>query len=278
MPRIPDFIQECAAYLYPDDKRARVGEQMGGSAFLVGHHAPGDPSRDQLYAVTNVHVIEGGHCTLRLNPQPGMLAIVETTRSDWVYHRDGDDLALCPVPLARKQLKHEPLTPAMFASKAVIEQFNIGLGDDCFIVGRSISHEGKQRDLPSLRFGTLAQMPGEPVMQARPKGYVAQESYLVEGRAILGISGAPVFVHILPGIPRPERPSLDPSVWQGPWLLGINWGYISGEKVAVRRRDRQGKLHETEMVADSVSGLMAVVPAWKLAELLDDDRLAGAAR
>lgn len=270
MPRIPDFVQESAAYLYPDGNRARVGEGFGGSAFLVRHHAPGDTKRAQLYAVTNAHVIEGGHRSLRLTIEPGTMAIVDTPESDWSFHRKGDDLAACPVPLAPEQFKHDLLTPAMFADKAILAQFNIGLGDDCFAVGRAISHEGKQRDLPSLRFGNLAQMPGEPVMQARPNGYFAQESYLVEGRAILGISGTPVFVHILPGIPRPDRPLVDARRWHGPWLLGVTWGCIRGEKAPVQRRDAKGQLHATEMVADNVSGMTAVIPAWKLAELLHD--------
>ena len=34
---------------------------------------------------------------------------------------------------------------------------------DVFLVGRFINHEGQQRNAPTLRFGLIAQMPGDPI-------------------------------------------------------------------------------------------------------------------
>jgi hypothetical protein len=148
-------------------------------------------------------------------------------------------------------------------------------GDDCFIIGRFINHEGQQKNQPSLRFGNIAQMPYEPIMRQTLDGRrVPQDSYLVEAHSISGYSGSPVFVHLAPGYLRPERPLLRSDVWHGPWLLGITWGYLQGQEVPVYNRDpASGRLTKSHMVAQTNSGMMGVVPAWKLDSLMRDPRL-----
>jgi hypothetical protein len=46
------------------------------------------------------------------------------------------------------------------------------------MVGRFINHEGKQRNLPALRYGNIAMMPLEPIIQQETG--ITQESFFVK--------------------------------------------------------------------------------------------------
>src|SRR5260221_10762195 len=60
------------------------------------------------------------------------------------------------------------------------------------MIYRFIDHQGSQKNLPTVRFGSIAQMADEPVYQIQRAYH--QESFLVETHSIGGASGAPVFV------------------------------------------------------------------------------------
>src|SRR5260370_1057024 len=66
-------------------------------------------------------------------------------------------------------------------------------GGSGFLVGRFVNHEGRQKNSPSVRFGNLAMMPGEPVYHKHSESQ-GEESFLVDIRTISGYSGSPVFV------------------------------------------------------------------------------------
>jgi len=53
-------------------------------------------------------------------------------------------------------------------------------------MGRFVNAEGRLRNVPTLRFGTIAQIPIEKVD--------GQVSFLVEARSIPGFSGTPVVI------------------------------------------------------------------------------------
>jgi hypothetical protein len=274
MPRIPDVIQDCAVYLYPDERSAKAGESIGGSALLMMHQE-NDDSYHQIYVVTNSHVVEEGNCAIRINTRSGLHDVIQTNETEWHLHPNGDDLAVCPVKLDIAIFKYALLTPMMFATRSLVQRFNIGMGDDCFVVGRFINHEGKQRNQPSVRFGNIAQMPGDPLMRELKNGkFTPQESYLVEAKSISGYSGSPVFVYLAPSIAERKVSLPLPGEWRGPWLLGINWCYLSGPSSPVfQRDDRTGNLHKTNYCAQTNSGMMGVIPAWKLEELMNDERV-----
>jgi hypothetical protein len=228
VPRIPDEYLDCVIYLYPSEVDADNGERAGGSGFLVGVPTQGLRQNGWfMYAVSNKHVIQNA-TTLRLNTCDGKKTIMPTVRSSWLTHPDGDDLAVCPLSFDSRDYKFNHVPRATFLSKDVIKNFNIGPGDDVFMVGRFINHEGRQLNLPTVRFGNIAQMPWETIKQ--DDGF-EQESFLVEVRSIGGYSGSPIFAFIPVAS---ERPGL--KDWgkpenilraHGPWLLGIDWGYIN---------------------------------------------------
>jgi hypothetical protein len=271
MPRIADHYLDCVVYLYPDHRHANDGEGMGGSGFLLRVQDAADLTREQIYVVTNWHVVESGHLTVRLNTQDGVQEIIDTDEPLWFRHPNGDDLAIFPLAHHAQELKFGCISSFNILNKTTVDLYNIGPGDDVFTVGRFINHDGKQRNLPTVRFGSIAQMPWEPVRISD----FDQESFLIETRSLFGSSGSPVILE-LPTF-APARPGskitphiIHPQIRQGPWLVGIAWGYAHGDKLPIyKHSSNKARPEETPYYAVSNSGLMVVVPGWKLQELLD---------
>jgi hypothetical protein len=274
VPRIQDAILECVVYLYPSEAAAQDGERFGGSGFLIG--VPVLDDRSLVCVVTNKHVIDGGSMVVRVNTHSGKIDTIALDGAHWFEHPDGDDVVVCPIGLNTEHHKIKFLSARMFLDRGTVDWADIGPGDDCFMVGRFISQEGKQQNLPSVRFGNIAQMPWEPIVIG---GY-AQESFLVEARSIAGYSGSPVFVQIPPnplppGPPEivkqlpdynPKRPRL--PITLGPWLLGIDYCHLFDREKPRSDKDPDDILDMGWHIRAN-TGMMGVVPAWKLQEILD---------
>jgi len=259
MPRIHNDFLDCSIYLYPSKEAAEKGERVGGSGCLVLIKSL-VKGYSHAYAVTNRHVIEKANSpVIRLNTTSGEKDVLEFKNNDWIPHPDGDDVAVCPIDFPAEQFKVRFIDrDAYFVTPDRIRFFDIGVGEGTFMVGRFISHEGKQRNTPSMRFGNIAMMPDEPV--PHPLNH-DQESFLVETRSIGGYSGSPVFVHIplsearFDGYPRGVV-----------FLLGIDWGHIPMYEKVV---DKYGLDHPDGWRVKSNTGMAAVVPAWRLNDLLN---------
>jgi hypothetical protein len=288
VPRIRDEYLDCVVYLYPTETEAEDGACAGGSGFLVG--VPSVGLRQNfwfLYAVTNKHVIEKS-TVIRMNTRDGKTTIMPTSRQNWISHPNGDDLAVCVISFVPMSIKFNHVQSDSFLTKDIARQFNIGPGDDAFMVGRFVNHEGKQSNLPTVRFGNVAQMPYEPVKV----GGTEQESFLGEVRSIGGYSGSPIFVSIPP---YSERAGVEdwypPTVFvkgkpppnfdfgflrsHGPWLLGVDYAYIINWTPVCRDNGEPvNPGNPAAMQVAANTGMAAVVPAWKLADLLDSGPLA----
>jgi hypothetical protein len=227
----------------------------------------------------------------RLNRIDGKLDPIPLDGERWFTHPAGDDLAVCLVGLNKRVHKFEYLAPGEWCGEGRVEMLNIGPGDDCFIVGRFISRDGKEKNVPTVRFGNIAQMPGEPIVQ--DDGF-KQESFLVEARSIPGYSGSPVFIQI-PATPQkinlpphwPEhlknaihnklygqsggerRASLPVPV--GPWLLGIDYCHLHGQDKIISKTTR--KPLNDDWYVRSNAGMMGVIPVWKLIEILEGSEM-----
>lgn len=286
VPRIPDEYLDCVIYLYPTEVDAEDGGRAGGSGFLVG--VPTEGLRQNfwiLYAVSNKHVIEKSR-VVRMNTADGRKTIVPSARADWIVHPDGDDVAAFQISFDPKEFKFNHVPRASFVSKEIVDRYKIGPGDDAFMVGRFANHEGRQQNLPTVRFGNIAQMPWEAIKQDG-NGF-EQESFLVEMRSINGYSGSPVFVYIPIFSDRPGLANwnIPPSVVaytgkpygslksHGPWLLGVDWGHMNDWSPVRRSDGKPVNPNPMEMHVKVNTGLAPVVPAWKLAEILDTGPLA----
>lgn len=271
MPRIKDAILDCVIYLYPTESDARNGERAGGSGFLVGIPSKVYERTWYVYAVTNSHVIregEGNSPVIRLNTKDGQMDVLNLESANWFHHPDGDDIAVCPIGLQTEHFKFRLITPDLFITPEIIREHDIGAGDDVFLVGRFVNHEGKQRNIPSIRFGNIAMMNWESIRH--PSRGIMMESFLIEVRSIAGYSGSPVFLYIPPLTKRPNKKGLEARGY-GPWLLGIDWGHIPVKEM-VKEKTEEGEPEREVSEGWWVrynAGMAGVVPVWKLAELLE---------
>jgi hypothetical protein len=231
-----------------------------------------------FYAVSTRHVVRGrgttdspGNPVVRLNKHDGKYDVIPLTHEDWIVS-DEHDIAVAPI-------SHNPAHRYLFVSvvsrfltKEIAKQKDVGIGDEVFMVGRLIHHDGRQKNTPSLRWGHVSMMPFEPVYHEHNSSR-EQESFLVEVHSIGGFSGSPVFVRpfptekLLAGLPvsdQPPSPGQPPPDlkmfdyyqrrYSGPWLLGVEWGVILDSR------------------CDN-TGMSGVVPAWHVTDLLNDERL-----
>ena len=286
MPRLDDSYLKCVVYLYPDERSAETGERIGGTGFLIG--APvSNPDRvivtTLLCLMTNKHVANNGNCVVRTNTKDGKTDIFTLDERNWIFHPDGDDLAVYPIGLA-------PLYPYPYMeagglnciSKSSIEGLDVGIGDEVFTVGRFIAREGVKINIPALRFGTISQMPIEPVTME--DGF-KQECFLIEVRSLSGFSGSPVFLYIPPQTsienihPQTREHMYRNSMFRqkrsnmqfgfGPILLGVSFSYFySTEEV---RSGYGSPMHE--WYVRSNTGMMGVIPGWKVSELILGDEI-----
>ncbi len=187
MTRISDEILQMSFFVYKSFVGARTGESSGGSGFLVSVRYPEHPGYGSVYAVTNAHVIEGcsANVVLRLNTKNKGICFETTAQSDWRKHPT-EDIAVLLLKLNWEVFEYVTFPIEWFMTAKRMEYVNLGIGDDTFMVGRFIGHEGKQKNLPTVRFGNISMMPEEPIkFPKRPPA----KMFLVECRSISGYSG-----------------------------------------------------------------------------------------
>jgi hypothetical protein len=263
MPAIPKEVLDTVVYLYPDAEAAANGERAGGSGCLVIIPTQLEPfSMGFMYIVTNSHVIrEGQASALRFNTRDGSLGIIHSTTEGWIHHPTGDDLAVLPINLEYEKVKAKGIPESWLITSEKLKKYNIGPGDEVFLVGRFVNHEGKQQNLPAVRFGQLSMLPLEPIRTTRG---LLQEAFLVECRSLPGYSGSPVFISPLPfSAVRKDTP---PAM-----LLGIDMGHITDKRPVLSKTElAHGKriAVNDDWIVETNTGMSCVVPAWKVLELL----------
>lgn len=275
--RIWDRRRYSVVYLYPSPDTALAAEKAGGTGFILTMDSA-VPHLSFVYVVTCAHLIEGGCWTICLNTLDGKRDIIETGREHWHLHPDGDDVAVASVRIASDLYDASGINDSMLLTEQELEDYHVGIGDDVFIMGRFVHHEGTNRVLPTARFGNIAMMHDEPIRQAR--GYL-QESFLVEMRSINAYSGSPVYVDKPLHSPRFNDRPIDERRKESTVvttdhepltrLLGLDWGHI---RVNEPVRDHLGQKMADGLHIPNSSAMTCVVPAWKIRELLDIEPLA----
>jgi hypothetical protein len=273
MLRIPDQFLDCSLYIYESMETAESGMPSGGSGFLVAVPLLANPQESQLYVVTNRHVVANvDHPVLRLNSVTGVAHSLETNSLRWVNSHE-DDLAVLPLDIAEEDYKLACVPVKAFMTEDKSKGLGIGPGDEVFMVGRFISHEGKQKNTPTVRFGNISMMAHEPMENAFGQ---LQETFLVECRSIPGYSGSPVFMFIDLTLPRPPNwftpamPVYNPEA-HGPWFLGIDWCHIYNYE-SVLKENKEAPLVPKQWVRSN-TGMAGVIPAWRLQSLLNTEGL-----
>lgn len=267
MPAIAPDQLNCAIYLYSSIDSAKSGANAGGSGFLVGLPAS-SPGWEHLYAVTNKHVIDGGCHVIRINTHDGKSDTIPTRPEDWTL-ADDDDLAVLPIDLG-EQFHWDCIHQDSFVTKEQVApsrdkfQFNFGPGDDVVFIGRLVTHDGKERNRPAVRFGNISMMPDEsdPVQtQTEP-----QVAFLVDCRSLPGASGSAALAYLV--AERPGGINLLSGGARGV-LLGVDCGHLP-RWADIYEKDGTTKTGER---VEMNSGISVVIPAWRLLDLLNAKHL-----
>src|SRR5262245_5886797 len=159
MARIDERFLDCSVYLYRTSEEASQGDRSGGSGFLVAVPGYGNgwllegrcPQDDfhHLYAVSNRHVIEIAP-VVRLNKRDGGSEVIQFQSDDWVYTVD-QDVAVVPINYDTGY-KYRFIVNEDFLTRQQMKEYDVGIGDDVLMVGRFISHDGKQVNSPTTRY------------------------------------------------------------------------------------------------------------------------------
>ena len=254
--RVPDEVRQCVVFIglpvtIPD---AQQGIRFQGTAFFVSVPSESEQGWNYVYLVTAKHVamkLAGQTFVVRINTKNGKSAHVIGEGTQWWYHTTDEsvDVALIPfLPPEEFEYKHIP--SPMFLSDEMMRDKKIGTGDEVFVTGLFAHLTGAARNLPIVRMGNIAMMPGEPVPT---KEFGDIEAYLIEARSIGGVSGSPVFVF------KSNRY----------YLLGLMHGHWD-----IPPQSKNDAMRVDEDTYGQVNmGIAIVVPAKKILEVLNQSKL-----
>ncbi len=198
--QIPKAFRSCVSYVYYKNSRSEF--KVAGTSFFVAivQDNPDDPPF--VYAVTAHHVIakihrlsRDGMVHLRMNRHDGTSTMAAAPVDKWIRHPDVHvDAAVLPIAPSIERIDYTaiPISRALTAEE--IETYSVEPGDDVFVTGLFRHHYGKERNIPVVRIGAIAQMREEDIDDESP--YAPVDGYLIEARSTSGLSGSPVFLHV----------------------------------------------------------------------------------
>ena len=86
--RIADAFLQCVVYIYPDERSATEGDKAGGSGFLVRPTWAERQGSEDIFVVTNRHVIETMKDPfLRVNLKSGGLVLASIRKRGFLIER-----------------------------------------------------------------------------------------------------------------------------------------------------------------------------------------------
>lgn len=274
MPRIPSEVLYSPFYLYHSVEDAKVGTNFGGTGFFVGYPTGESLAPSLVYAVTNWHVaVRDGASVIRVNKIGGGVDILEFDPSEWEFPPNGADIAVIPhnrLPLRESRHEIVALGLDVFLTKADVANLGVGAGDDVFMIGRFVDHDGAARNEPAARFGNISVM---PQIVSQPTGANNRYSFILDVHSRSGYSGSPVFVYRTYGsdLTTGDLRIGDPSS-HFIKLLGIHWGQFPEQwEIKEKKKTVIGEVfaHADKRYIEGMSGMTMAVPAWDLREFLD---------
>lgn len=268
MPKIPKKVMDCACYLFESREAAEAGQASGGTAFLVAIPAEVE-GRGFTYAVTNWHAaVRDGASVLRVNTLQGGVDIFEFGPEDWTFDSKLD-IAVIPINLDPGNHRYATVPIGIFITKSELERLEIGPGEDVFMVGRFVDHDGGAINAPSLRFGNISTAP--TLVEVAGK---KSEAFCIDMHSRPGYSGSPVFAFRTFGQDLTNR-NLDLSVGTIFGLLGIHCAQFPEMwQIAEGAQKFPETLSKVELVTEGkyvrgLSGMTVVLPAWSIMEVLN---------
>ncbi len=266
---VPDDVRKCVVFLA---YRVADGYRLVGTAWFVARTIP-DSDGTHPYLVTAKHLIEAirrrglDKVYARYNLKNGTSGLVETAIGDWLSHPTDPSVDVAAIKGGIPEGGDHLLYPLeRFATREIVGSQAIGVGEEVFLTGLFVNHVGQSKNIPIVRVGNIAAMPEEPV--GASIGPI--EAYLIEARSIGGLSGSPVFAHL--GVARLVNGQAR-FASGGPifYLLGLmhgHWDLPTPDVDELAVDDGVGVRRSVNM------GIAIVVPAWRIAEVLDQPTLA----
>lgn len=192
---VPDAVRKCVAFL--GFQRYNEGKfQMLGTAFFLGRVNEAGNLK-AVYAVTAKHVIENFKCKselpiwFRINTKSNQATWFEFPIENWFFHPTDSsiDVAICQVNIP-EDFDCMIVPYWLCITDKIMQENEVGLGDEVFITGLFCHHYGSSRNIPIVRVGNIACLTEEKIYT---KAYGEMDAYLIESRSIGGLSGSPVF-------------------------------------------------------------------------------------
>lgn len=263
--RINDKIKKTVAFL--QYKLADGTYKYAGTCFFIQRN--GKKENSQIpYVVTAKHVIEGVKKTglasifIKLNLTSGQTIAFETLIEDWLLHEDvNTDVAVFLLPYNPDLVDQYVTLETTFIDEEKIRNNEVDCGDEVIITGLFKHHTGGKQNLPIIRIGNIAMMPGEKV---QTKDHL-MDAYLIESRSIGGLSGSPVFINY--GLTRRIKGQVllnkDPNELVNN-LIGLVYGHFDANIGEIDAID--GSSEENKKIN---VGIAIVTPISKLSELFE---------
>lgn len=268
---IPVEIKKVVVFVFADSSHAKPAPL--GTAFFIGVKNPNKENSYAIYLVTAKHIIID-HRTktlrdrilIRLNTKDGKTKTVpipldtEGNKRTVFFHEDATvDLVVIPCLPDSSVYDFLYLPDEMITTKEAYHKLEIREGCDVFFTGLFTPFIGVQKNYPIFRFGRLALVTDEKIEWSKD---VFCDLYLVEVGSYGGNSGSPVFF-FLGSDRKPSAIVLGPPIVK---LAGVMQGtYLDTRKVKIIET---GEETQTIPVAQSSMGIAALVPAYKLYEIL----------
>jgi len=286
LPKLHQSMPHCVFYLYGRDPK--TGEIVGphGTGVFVARKSKRNLGENHVYAVTNWHVACRGSSIIGINRSDSVRRFLEFDPSEWHFTGKGDDIAA--IDITDHQETHDlvvTIHEEMFVTPEVIEQFEIGPGEDTFMCGLFASHPGVTANVPAFRFGNISVL-ADVVAPVEVETGARRPCYLVDTRSRTGFSGSPVFSY------RTVAGNLEamPVTWKRDTkrggivsigsvydnfmgLLGIHcgqfWDTVKAFKTSAHKAERLGEPLQDGDELDIQSSMTIVAPAWCISETLD---------
>jgi hypothetical protein len=265
-------VSDTVVFLFDEDGTTPVG-----TAFLIGYPAKTRKDAQFPLVVTAKHVIAGRSSVIaRYSLKSGLgtqqvrydLDDMKANNDFWEHDDDGVDVVVFRTPVV-EQFAMRTIPIEFIASKEVFSKEDIKVTDRVMFPSLLVRFMGSSRNYPVTRDGTIALVPEEPVPLTIPYGdrivNTMQEVIFVDGTAVQGASGSPVF--LWPG-PRIVSNSFKIGAYT-PWLLGVIHGfYPTLPRGLVEVMPTEG----TSAFMEN-SGIALVFPSWRLLEILESESL-----
>jgi len=268
---IPSEVKSVVAFIFVKNEKGEL--IANGTGFFVGVKNTSNPDFFSVYLVTAKHVLYKSNTTdffdtvfVRLNKKEGgsqigvIHIITEGEKRNVFTHSDSSvDIAIIPLLPDQEKFDFKFLPEDMITTKEAFKELKIREGSDVFFTGLFTPYMGSERNYPIVRFGRVALVTDEKIEWQKK----LMDLYLIEAGSYGGNSGSPVFFYLgsdrEPGSLMVGSPILK--------LAGVMQGtFLDAHEI---------KVFETKEVpiAFSNMGIAAVVPGYKLHEILFSDEL-----